>query len=52
MVFAVYKFHNLPKILLIAHITQMNFSRSNFYSNGEIGNLSITALDQFSLIIL
>ena len=34
--FAVYKLHNLTKILLMAHITQLNFSRSNFYSNGEI----------------
>ena len=34
--FAVYKLHNLMKLLLIAHITQLNLSRSNFYSNGEI----------------
>ena len=45
--FAVYKLHNLTKILLIAHITQMNFSKSNFYSNGEIWNSSI----QFSFHI-
>ena len=50
--FAVYKLHNLTKILLIAHITQLNFSGSNFNSNGEIWNLSITALDQLSLIIV
>ena len=50
--FALHKLHNLTKILLIAHIAQLNFSRSNFYSNGEIRNLSITALDRFSLIIL
>ena len=30
---AVYKLHNLTKILLIAHITHLNFSRSNLYSN-------------------
>ena len=42
--FPVYKLHNLTKILLIAHITQLNFSRSNFYSNGEIRNSSIRAL--------
>ena len=34
--FALHKLHNLTKILLIAHIAQLNFSRSNFYSNGEI----------------
>ena len=50
--FALHKLHNLTKILLIAHIAQLNFSRSNFYSNGEIRNLSIAALDRFSLIIL
>ena len=36
MGFAVYKLHNLMKILLIAHIAQLNLSKSNFYSNGEI----------------
>ena len=40
---AVYKLHNLTKILLIAHITQSNFLKSNFYSNGEIRNSSIRA---------
>ena len=44
MAFAVYKLHNLTKILLIAHIAQLNFSRSNFYSDGEIWNSSIYCL--------
>ena len=35
----------LTRILLIAHITQLNFSWASFYSNGEIWNLSIAALN-------